>query len=106
MKIDWDDALVKFLAIVMLLMIAITSMSIGFSFGKDKANKDLLKEREYCNAWMELAHHYLFDNNPAHPGDSIEKNNYWYDVVMESDYYQKIDSLNGGYWEDWYCNWE
>ena len=62
-------------------------------------------EREYCNAWMELCHYYLYDNNPVHPCDSIEKNNYWYDIVMESDYYLKIDSLNESNWEDWYCDW-
>lgn len=68
--------------------------------------KEALKaEREYCNAWIELCHYYLYDNNPTQPYNSVEKNNYWYDVVMESDYYLKIDSLNKGNWEDWYCDW-
>jgi len=74
--------------------------------------ESLYFERQYCNAWMELAHHYLYDNNPNiqdwmnEEDIERERNNYWYDVVMESDYYLKIDSLNEGYWEDWYCNWE
>lgn len=72
----------------------------------------LIHERQYCSAWIELAHYYLYDNNPSmcsECNDSTdierERNNYWLDVVSESDYYEKIDSLNGGDWEDFYENW-
>lgn len=71
-------------------------------FNTEKAR---VEEIKYCNAWIELCHYYLYDNNPNNPYDSIEKHNYWYDVVMESDYYQQIDSLNQRDWEDWYCDW-
>lgn len=108
-----EEALAKFIFISVMASFVIIGVMFGYIIGKHSANVEMQKtqeslklEREYCGAWMELAHHYLYDNNPAHPGDPIEKNNYWYDVVMESDYYQKIDSLNGGYWEDWYCDWE
>lgn len=108
-----EEALAKFIFISVMASFVIIGVMFGYIIGKHSADVEMQKtqeslklEREYCGAWMELAHHYLYDNNPAHPGDPIEKNNYWFDVVMESDYYQKIDSLNNGYWEDWYCNWE
>lgn len=68
-------------------------------------------EREYCSAWIELAHHYLYDWNPSICGecdsllDAYHNTDYWTDVVSESCYYDKIDSLNGGEWEDFYTFW-
>lgn len=74
-------------------------------------NDALVHEREYCNAWIELAHYFLYDNNPSicSECDSLLNRNhncdYWLDVVSESEYYDKIDSLNQGDWEDFYAYW-
>ena len=54
---------------------------------------DALKsEREYANALMEGLHRFY----------SNDDNDAWFDLFMPTKEYQRIDSLNGGDWEDFY----
>lgn len=49
-------------------------------------------EREYANALLEGLHRFY----------SNDDNDFWFDVFMQTPEYHKIDSLNGGDWEDFY----
>lgn len=49
-------------------------------------------ERQYANALMEGLHRFY----------SNDDNDLWFDVFMQTPEYHKIDSLNGGDWEDFY----
>lgn len=49
-------------------------------------------ERQYANALLEGLHRFY----------SSDDNDFWFDVFMKTPEYQKIDSINGGDWEDFY----
>lgn len=49
-------------------------------------------ERQYANALMEGLHRFY----------SNDDNDAWFDLFVKTPEYQKIDSLNGGDWEDFY----
>lgn len=49
-------------------------------------------ERSYANALMEGLHRFYSDDD----------NDFWFDVFMNTPEYHKIDSINGGDWEDFY----
>lgn len=49
-------------------------------------------EREYANALFEGLHRFY----------SNDDNDAWFDLFVPTAEYQKIDSLNGGDWEDFY----
>ena len=67
------------------------SMSISYPhwFNTQRA---LDYERSYACALMEGLHRFY----------SNDDNDFWFDVFMETPEYQKIDSINGGDWEDFY----
>lgn len=52
----------------------------------------LAGERELCNATFELLHRFY----------SNDDNDFWFDVVVNTKEYQKVDSLLNGDWEDFY----
>lgn len=49
-------------------------------------------EREYANALMEGLHRFY----------SNDDNDFWFESFMRTPEYRKIDTLNGGDWEDFY----
>ena len=55
-------------------------------------SKTLKEEREYANALLEGLHRFY----------SSDDNDFWFDSFMHTKEYAKIDSLNGGDWEDFY----
>ena len=64
---------------------------------------ELAFEREYCNALFEGLHRFY----------SNDDNDFWFESFVYTNEYQKIDSINGGDWEDFYYyetpileNWE
>lgn len=68
---------------------------------------ELSLEREYCGCMMEMLHDYweFKDVEYNDEGDIISKHNFWNDVIMETEAYQKADSLNNGDWEDFPFHW-
>ena len=64
--------------------------NVGKSDGSNQEISRFLKEREYCNAVLEGLHKF-YDTDIILWGK-----------FMQTKEYQKIDSLNGGDWEDFY----
>ena len=54
--------------------------------------EELAFEREYANALFEGLHRFY----------SNDDNDAWFDLFVPTPEYHKIDSLNGGDWEDFY----
>lgn len=52
----------------------------------------LYSERQYCNALFEGLHRFYANDD----------NDFWFNSFMLTKEYAKIDSLNGGDWEDFY----
>ena len=53
---------------------------------------ELAFEREYCNALFEGLHRFY----------SNDDNDFWFESFVYTNEYQRIDSINGGDWEDFY----
>lgn len=56
----------------------------------------VIEQANMREAWEELAHHFLYEHNRE----------YWENDVKPTKYYQKLDSIFQGDWEDWYESWE
>lgn len=92
------------------LLIAVIAISagycIGFSFGRNEViipedtiqpvvidyRKAYFAEKEIASAALELLHRWY----------SNDDNDYWFDVVMKTKEYQRLDSALCGDWEDFY----
>lgn len=56
----------------------------------------VIEQANMREALEELTHHFLYENNHT----------FWEDSVKPTKYYQKLDSIYQGDWEDWYESWE
>ena len=90
---------------ILLLLTIILVGCAGFFFGRYKWYTDIdgkphfynleeyyLYEVKYSNALLEGLHWYLRDDP-----------DYWKEFFMGTSEYYKIDSINGGNWEDFYA---
>lgn len=91
--------------VLIILVILAIGYCIGFTFGRydvymcvDKHIRTLnyktayYSEKNIAGASLELNH--LFFSN--------EDNDYWFDVIINTKEYAKLDSALGGNWEDFY----
>lgn len=76
--------------------------------GAEYWHQRFLDDREELLLWRDVAHMYYQFNDYEDLDENwepVRRYTFWEDAIMDTQTFDKLDSIQGGDWEDFYAEW-
>lgn len=67
-----------------------------------QSQEELMLWRDACHMYWQFGDYDFLDDETWEP---VGRHNFWDDCISETDTYDKLDSIQGGDWEDFFFDW-